>query len=50
MEALKKSTIQMDSYVLITAARNEEAYVEKTIHSVISQTVLPIKWVIGKVG
>jgi glycosyltransferase involved in cell wall biosynthesis len=33
-------------YVLITPARNEEAYIEKTIQSVISQTVLPEKWVI----
>jgi len=34
------------SYVLITPARNEEAFIEKTIHSVIQQTVLPLKWVI----
>jgi len=33
-------------YVLITAARNEEAYIERTIQSVISQTILPKKWVI----
>ena len=33
-------------YVLITPARNEEIYIEKTIQSVISQTVLPQKWVI----
>lgn len=33
-------------YVLITAARNEEAYIEKTIQSVICQTILPEKWVI----
>jgi len=33
-------------YILITAARNEEAYIEKTINSVISQSVLPIKWII----
>lgn len=33
-------------YVLITPARNEEQFVEKTIRSVISQTVLPLKWVI----
>lgn len=33
-------------YVLITPARNEQAYIEKTIQSVISQTVLPLKWVI----
>lgn len=34
------------SYVLITPARNEEAYIEKTLQSVISQTVLPQKWII----
>ena len=38
------------SYVLITPARNEEAYIEKTIRSVISQTVLPKKWVIVSDG
>ncbi|RPH51724.1 MAG: glycosyltransferase family 2 protein [Desulfobacteraceae bacterium] len=38
------------SYVLITPARNEEAYVEQTIQSVISQTVLPRKWVIVSDG
>jgi glycosyltransferase involved in cell wall biosynthesis len=31
-------------YVLITAARNEEAYIEKTIKSVLCQTILPKKW------
>lgn len=34
------------SYVLITPARNEEAYLEKTIRSVIAQTVLPLRWII----
>src|SRR5580704_7495892 len=34
------------TYVLITPARNEEAFVEKTIESMIRQTVLPTKWVI----
>lgn len=38
------------SYVLITPARNEEEYIEKTIQSVISQTVLPMKWVIVSDG
>src|SRR5579872_5556007 len=33
-------------YVLITPIRNEEAFIEKTIESVIQQTVLPMKWVI----
>ena len=33
-------------YVLITPARNEEAYIEKTLQSVVSQTVKPAKWVV----
>lgn len=37
-------------YVLITPARNEEAFIEKTIESVIQQTVLPVKWVIVNDG
>ncbi|MGA9061080.1 MAG: glycosyltransferase family A protein [Terracidiphilus sp.] len=38
------------SYVLITPARNEEAFIEKTIQSVIRQTLLPTKWVIVNDG
>jgi len=34
------------TYVLVTPAHNEEAFIEKTIQSVIQQTVLPLKWVI----
>ncbi len=37
-------------YILITPARNEDAFIEKTIQSVISQTVLPIRWVIVSDG
>ena len=37
-------------YVLVTAARNEEAYIEKTIKAVISQTIRPKKWVIVSDG
>jgi glycosyltransferase involved in cell wall biosynthesis len=33
-------------YVLITPARNEEAFLEKTIESMIHQTLPPVKWVI----
>jgi glycosyltransferase involved in cell wall biosynthesis len=36
----------LPAYVLVTPARNEEAFIEKTIESVIHQTVLPLKWVI----
>ena len=37
-------------YVLITPARNEAAFIEKTIQSVIAQTVLPKRWVIVSDG
>ncbi|MGB5156747.1 MAG: glycosyltransferase family 2 protein [Desulfobacterales bacterium] len=40
----------MNSYILITPARNEEANIERVISSVINQTVLPIKWVIVSDG
>ena len=35
---------------MITPARNEADYIEKTIHSVVSQTVLPRLWVIVSDG
>jgi biofilm PGA synthesis N-glycosyltransferase PgaC len=38
------------TYVLITAARNEDNFIEKTIQSVIAQTILPKKWVIVSDG
>lgn len=34
------------NYVLMTAAYNEEAYIEKTIQSVLAQTLRPVRWVI----
>lgn len=34
------------NYIIITPAKNEEKFIEKTIQSVISQTVLPVRWVI----
>jgi poly-beta-1,6-N-acetyl-D-glucosamine synthase len=38
------------TYVLITPARNEAAFVELTLKSVVSQTVRPLKWVIVSDG
>ena len=38
------------TYVLITPARNESAFIELTIQSVIKQTVLPARWVIVNDG
>ena len=40
---LARNTLQ---YVLITPARNEEAFIEQTIRSVVAQSVLPERWVI----
>ena len=36
----------MLSYVLITPARNEARFIERTMESVANQTVLPVRWVI----
>jgi biofilm PGA synthesis N-glycosyltransferase PgaC len=33
-------------YLLITPAKNEEAFIEHTIKSVVRQTILPVKWII----
>ena len=38
------------SYVLITPARNEAQFIELTLKSVVSQTVLPLRWVIVSDG
>src|SRR5215472_7902298 len=39
-----------ESYALLTAARNEEAFLEETIKSVLAQQVLPSEWVIVSDG
>jgi glycosyltransferase involved in cell wall biosynthesis len=41
---------QFPRYVLVTPARNEAAFIEKTIQSVVSQTVPPLRWVIVSDG
>ena len=40
----------LPGYVLVTPARNEAAFIEMTIKSVIAQTALPVKWVIVSDG
>jgi poly-beta-1,6-N-acetyl-D-glucosamine synthase len=40
----------LPAYVLISPARNEAAFIEKTIQSVIAQTYLPLRWVIVSDG
>lgn len=37
-------------YVLVTPARNEDAFIESTIRSVVAQTILPEKWIIVSDG
>jgi len=37
-------------YVVITPARNEEAFIEKTLASMVAQTMLPERWVIVNDG
>jgi poly-beta-1,6-N-acetyl-D-glucosamine synthase len=44
------SGMSMRKYVLITPARNEGDFIEDTIQSVISQTLLPEKWIIVSDG
>ena len=43
-------TTHPSTYVLITPAKNEEAFLEHTIKSVVSQTILPLRWVIVSDG
>jgi poly-beta-1,6-N-acetyl-D-glucosamine synthase len=42
----KGADLSLPTYVLITPARNEEAFIERTIESMIRQTIRPLKWVI----
>lgn len=39
-----------NSYVLVTAAYNEERFIEQTIRSIVSQTICPVKWIIVSDG
>jgi len=45
-----QGTRNLPSYVLVTPARNEEAFIQTTIESVAKQTHLPLKWVIVNDG
>jgi cellulose synthase/poly-beta-1,6-N-acetylglucosamine synthase-like glycosyltransferase len=40
----------LSGYVVLTAAFNEEQYIEATIQSVVTQTVKPLAWVIVSDG
>jgi poly-beta-1,6-N-acetyl-D-glucosamine synthase len=45
-----KLMIEIPSYVIITPARNEAQFIELTLRSVVTQTILPMKWVIVSDG
>lgn len=46
----QKETATNLKYVLISPARDEAAFIEKTIQSVVAQTVLPLRWIIVSDG
>src|SRR6202011_2215226 len=37
-------------YLLITSAKNEDAFIELTIRSVVNQTVRPVRWLVVSDG
>ena len=41
---------RLPSYVLITPARNEAEFIERTLRSVAAQTTKPVRWVIVSHG
>ena len=41
---------KLPGYILITPARNEAQFIEKTILSVVSQTIRPLRWIIVSDG
>jgi len=43
-------SINLPNYVLVTPARNEAAFIEKTLTSVMAQTARPLRWVIVSDG
>ena len=45
-----ESRVPLPSFVLITAARNEEEHLERTILAIVSQTVRPVRWIIVNDG
>jgi biofilm PGA synthesis N-glycosyltransferase PgaC len=40
----------LPTYVVITPARDEAQFIERTIKSVVAQTVLPVRWIIASDG
>ena len=50
MSAIQTNTGRPLSYVLVTPARDEAAFIRKTLETMMAQTVLPLKWVIVSDG
>ena len=50
MSATGENGSSTKDYVLVTAAYNEEAFIEQPLRSVVSQTLLPLKWIIVSDG
>ena len=42
----RKAVLRNRSYIILTAARNEAEFIGRTIKTVTSQTILPIRWLI----
>lgn len=45
-----QDTCERPTYVLVTPARNEAAFIELTLKSMVAQTVKPVKWVVVSDG
>ena len=41
---------KLPAYVLVTPAKDEAAYIRKTLEAMVVQTVLPLKWVVVSDG
>ena len=50
MTASNPDSNRSGAYVIVTPARNEAAFIEQTIQSVVAQTIQPLKWVIVSDG
>ncbi len=50
LDSVNRPVTGRPHYVLITAAHNEEDFIEKTILSVIAQTHRPLKWIVVNDG
>ena len=47
---INTAEISAPRYAVITPVRNEAAFIEKTLHSMVHQRILPVEWVIVNDG